>query len=130
MRGDHMMNENTRRKLKQSYAGLLSDKKTFFLSILALELTVSARGAYPSQELKVEKDSLTRLICLNEIQHTVTGHLAKMINKDDERYPDDVFFEIMFEKASSGPCEKDLLTALKFSFKQLGISLDDVLFTT
>ncbi len=29
-----------------------------------------------------------------------------------------------------GPCEKDLLTALKLSFKQLGISLDDELFTT
>jgi hypothetical protein len=29
-----------------------------------------------------------------------------------------------------GPCEKDLLTALEFSFKQLGISLDAELPTT
>lgn len=121
-----MLNEGTKLKVGSAYSALSLDKKINLLSTLALELTISARGAYPAEEQEPDKDSFIRLVWLNEIQHTVAGQLIKMIDKDEERYPDNVFLEITFEKASNGSCETDLLTALKFSFKRVGVSLDDL----
>jgi hypothetical protein len=114
--------------LKKVYSDLPPEQKTRLLSLLALNITVSARGSYPSQETENDtdtvKNSLAEVIGFNEIQHTVTGQLASMIDNDENRYPDDVFLAILLEKAQNSYCEKGLLSALKFSYNRLGISLD------
>lgn len=119
-----MQNEETKLKIESAYSALSIDKKISLLSILALELTISARGTYPAEGEAPDKPRFIKLLWLNEIQHTVAGQLASMIEGDENRYPDDVFIEIAFEKASNGVCESDLLTALMRSFKRVGVSLD------
>jgi hypothetical protein len=115
-------------ELKTIYSDLPSDQKIRFMSSLALNITVSARGSYPSQETESDtdtvKNSLAELIGFNEMQETVTGELAGMVDGSENRYPDDVFMAILLEKAQNSHCEKGLLSALKFSFSRLGISLD------
>jgi hypothetical protein len=89
-----------------------------FLSALALELTISTRSAYP--RLVDEKVSLMKLMGFNEVQHTVAGQLTKMLAKDDARYPDGVFFDILFEKAKGSFCDEGLFTAIRFAFRHVG----------
>jgi hypothetical protein len=114
--------------LKRVYSGLLSSQKTRLLSLLALNITVSARCSYPSQEdennTEAIKKSLSDIIGFNEIQHTIMGQLVNLTDDDENRYPDDVFLAILLEKAQNSHCEKGLMSALKFSFNTLGISLD------
>jgi hypothetical protein len=105
-------------EIKSAFPTLSLDNRVKFLSALALELTISMRSAYPT--LAEEKVSLLKLIGLNEVQHTVTGQLTKILAKDDARYPDDVFFDILFEKAKGGFCDEDLFTAVRFVFEHVG----------
>jgi hypothetical protein len=109
-------------EIKSAFSTLLLDKRANLLSALALEITISMRSAYPTHV--EEKASVAKLIGLNEIQHTITGQLAKMLANDDARYPDDVFFDILFEKAKGSFCEEDLFTAIRFAFKHVGHSAD------
>jgi len=105
-------------EIKYAFSTLPLDNRVKFLSTLALELTISMRNAYPTHI--EEKVSLIKLMGLNEVQHTVTGQLTKMIAKDEARYPDDVFFDILFEKAKGGFCDEDLFTAVRSAFEHVG----------
>ena len=105
-------------EIKSAFSTLPLDNRVNFLSALALELTISMRSAYPTHV--EEKVSLMKLMGLNEVQHTVAGQLTKMLAKDDARYPDDVFFDILFEKAKGGFCDEDLFTAIRFAFEHVG----------
>ena len=105
-------------EIKSAFSTLPLDKRVNFLSALALELTISMRSAYPTQV--EEKVNLIKLMGLNEVQHTVAGQLTKMLAKDDARYPDDVFFDILFEKAKGRFCDEDLFTAIRFAFEHVG----------
>jgi hypothetical protein len=80
------------------------------------------RSAYPTRV--EEKVNLTNLMGFNEVHHTIPGQLAKMLAKDDARYPDDVFFDVLFEKAKSSFCDKDLFTPIRFAFEHVGHSTD------
>ena len=117
-----MSNVEKLSEIKSAFSILPLDKRINLLSALALELTISTRSAYPIQ-VKGEVD-LTKLMGFNEVQHTVTGQLAKMLEKDDARYPDDVFFDILFEKAKSSFCDEALFTAIRFAFEHVGHSTD------
>ena len=105
-------------EIKSAFSTQPLDDRVIFLSVLALELTISMRKAYPTHV--EEKVSLIKLMGLNEVQHTVTGQLTKMLSKDDARYPDDVFFDILFEKAKGNFCDEDLFTAIRFAFEHVG----------
>lgn len=98
-------------KIKVSYSTFSYDGKTSLLSVLALEITIRARGAYPEET--DEKIDPKKLVGFNEIQHTIMGQLVKMLVKDEARYPDDVFLDILYEKAEDSSCEKDLFIALE-----------------
>lgn len=108
--------------IKSAFSALSPDNRTFLLSILALEITIRARGAYPGQE--DEEVGMVKLVGFNEMQHTISGHLEKMLMKDEDRYPDDVFLDILFEKAESSSCARDLLVAIGVAFGRVGSSLD------
>jgi hypothetical protein len=108
-------NELTRKK--SMFLALPQDKKILFLSLLAHEITIGARGAYPEQ---VEKDEDTnKLVTFNELQHNITSQVAHMLAKDDKRYPDEVLIDILFEKAQTGGCGSDLIVAFDFAYKHL-----------
>jgi hypothetical protein len=101
--------------IKHLYSGLSVNEKISLLSLLAHEITVFARGAYPSQEQAM--GDTQRLVTFNELQHNITSQLGKMLAKDEGRYPDDVFIDILFSKARNGGAEEDMVSAFKFAFK-------------
>ncbi|HEY9432820.1 MAG TPA: hypothetical protein VI260_15255 [Blastocatellia bacterium] len=115
-------------RLKQVYSDLPLEQQLRLLASLALNITVSARGSYPSQENEDDhetiKNSLAEIIGFNEIQQTVTGQLGRMIDGDKNRYPDDVFMAILLEETKNTRWGKGLLSALEFSFNRLGVSLE------
>jgi hypothetical protein len=79
------------------------------LSLLAHNLTVCARAAY-AQDVN---DALARKQhhAANELLHTITAQLMHLIADDANRYPDDVFIDILLEKAQTESYEKELLGA-------------------
>src|SRR5580704_3676599 len=90
-----------------AYSALPPKGQTRFLAILAHEITVWARNAYP----EIEKDreaAVSRLRAFNELQHKVGGQLIPVLEDDPKRYPDDVFVDILFDIARQASCEKQL----------------------
>jgi hypothetical protein len=113
-------------EIKSAFSTLPYDKRVNLLSALALEITISTRSAYPIHVHVGETADVAKLIGLNEVQHTITGQLTKLLANDGARYPDDVFFDILFEKAKSSLCAEDLFTAIEFAFRH-GSHSPDVL---
>jgi len=97
---------------------LPEERKILFFSFLAHELTVFARGAYPEQGQN-NGESTNKLMAFNEMEHNITSQLAHMLAKNEKRYPDEVFADILFEKAQTANCESDLVVAFDFAFKRL-----------
>lgn len=96
-----------------SFLLLPADQKILVLSCLSHELTVNARGIYPGQ---VEDHEAAEKLCTyNEVQHNVTSQLRHMLSNNEKRYPDNVFIDIIFEKARNGGCEGDLIAAFRRS---------------
>ena len=102
---------------KFSFCDLPMDRKIYFLSLLAHEITVHARGTYPEQVK--ENEAIEKLMAFNEIQHLVTSQLRHMLAKDEKRYSDEDFVDILFKKAQRGGCGRDLEMAFRFAFKYL-----------
>lgn len=98
---------------KTALLSMSPNRKLRVLSLLAHNLTICARSAY----LPEVNDDLARkkLRGLNELLHVVTGQLMHMVSEDAERYPDDVFMDILVEKAQVGQCEGDLVQAFEWS---------------
>lgn len=86
------------------------DRVVFLLSV-AFELTIGARGYYRGQE--PSGAACVKLAAFNEIQHQVASMARHVLARSAARYPDDVFFEILLEKASAGGCEAELLASLE-----------------
>lgn len=97
--------------IKNYFSALRVKEKIYFLSLLAHDITVSARGAYPGGTQTEEV--IKKLCTMNEIEHNVTGQLVAMLANEDRRYPDETFIDILFEKARDGDCEEDLIAAFK-----------------
>jgi hypothetical protein len=101
-------------KVKQTFVGLQPEQQLRLLALLALNVTLAARTAYPGQ---VEEHLVGgKLRAFNEILHTITGQLLHLIEKDSNRYPDDVFVDGLFERARQGNCERDLADAFAWSY--------------
>ncbi len=100
----------TTQEVASTLRAMPADQKLRVLALLAHNLTVAARAAYPGQ---VEPHLVTtKLPALNELQHTVTGRLMHLAAGDENGFPDDAFLEVLFEKAKRGDCEPELLHAL------------------
>jgi hypothetical protein len=89
--------------VKTAFLSMSPKRKMRVLSLLAHNLTIRARSAY----LPEVNDEMARrkLHGLNELLHVVTGQLMHLVSEDAMRYPDDVFLDILVEKAQIGQCE-------------------------
>ncbi|HXG07308.1 MAG TPA: hypothetical protein VNI77_08300 [Nitrososphaera sp.] len=112
-----VLTDGERLTYKSSFIALPIGQKIYFLSLLSHQVTVYARGAYPEQTQ--DEKVVGKLMTFNELQHNISGLLRDMLAKDEKRYPDDVFIDILFGKAQTGGCESDLAGAFDFAFKLL-----------
>jgi hypothetical protein len=104
----------TQAELKAAFVGLQPDQQLRLLALLAHNVTVAARTAYPGQ---VEEHLVAGKLCaFNELLHTVTGQLRHLIEGDLNRYPDDLFIDALLERAQQGSCERDLVDAFAWSY--------------
>ncbi len=104
----------TKGEVKQAFVGMQPDQQVRVLSLLALNVTVAARSAYPGQ---VEEHLVAgKLRAFNEVLHTVSGQIVHLIAGDSNRYPDDMFIDALFELAQEGDCEQDLVDAFGWSY--------------
>jgi hypothetical protein len=84
-------------ELRNWYLALADSDKQVFLAFVSNHLTIHGRafgldlsGAEQSKAFKG----------LNELQHQISGHIAA-IGLRHERYPDDVLWKILHEKAAA-----------------------------
>ena len=96
-------------KLTFLFSGLKAEKKTFVLINLASELTIWSRYTYAVGSEAVADPERLRLC--NELQHRILGQLYKIFTDDEKRYPDDVFFKIIFEMAEHAGILSELYQA-------------------
>src|SRR5947209_4258490 len=98
----------TQCELKTAYRHLPPSKQLFFLAVIAHDLTIRAREfIYPQKG--EELLAVSKLRCFNELLHSVTSQLVHIAADDSRRYPDEVFVEILFEKAQMEGCERALI---------------------
>lgn len=102
---------------KDLFGKVSDDSKPRLLSLLAHELTIYARGAYSG--LASNSEATEKLRVLNELQHIITGQLAHLLAGESDRYPDDVFINILYEQSRRADCEVDLSCAFKRAFVYL-----------
>jgi hypothetical protein len=103
----------TQEEAKQAFVGMQPDQQQRVLALLALNVTVAARTAYPGQ---VEERLVAgKLRAFNEVLHTIAGQLLHLIDEDSNRYPDDVLIDALFELAQQGDCGRDLADAFAWS---------------
>ncbi|MCY7376562.1 MAG: hypothetical protein LH472_11410 [Pyrinomonadaceae bacterium] len=77
------------------FSDLSNNEQADFLARLAWELTVAARETY-----EVGTDDLTNpkmMRSINEVQHRLLSQLSAMLRKDENRYPDEVFWQIILD---------------------------------
>lgn len=84
-------------EFKNWYVALPDSDKMVFLALVSGQLTIHGRAF--GLDLSGEQQVMA-FKGLNEIQHQISFHLAG-IGAKRERYPDDVFLQILSDKASS-----------------------------
>jgi hypothetical protein len=96
-------------ELKSWYLNLSDSDKQICLSLVSNQLTVHGR-CFGLDLTEVEQ--IRAFKGLNELQHQLSGHVAAIGMKHD-RYPDEVLWNILNEKAAT----YGLLAHLEQSFK-------------
>ena len=89
-----------------------SARKLAALSLLAHNLTVSARAVYAERDDR--DDTVERLYTLNEVQHRLSNQMLHIAN-DNNDYTDEYLVDMLYSFARSGNCEEELTWALKFT---------------
>jgi hypothetical protein len=97
--------KSTSRSIDQ-YSKLDISAQAILLSRLSLALTVEGRGLRPPWLPR--NDAVDALSALNEMQHTISGHLVSLLKRSKDRYPDDVFINVLFDHARASGLEKTL----------------------
>jgi hypothetical protein len=80
---------------KEFFLALSDRQKIIFLARLSNDLTIHGRAF--GLDL-CGQDQIAAFKGLNELQHQISQHLAHLVEVSD-RYPDDVLWEILLEKA-------------------------------
>jgi hypothetical protein len=98
-------------QIRAWYLGLQDTSQQVFLALVSNSLTVDGRGfgLYLSGEAQVEAFK-----GLNELQHQLSGHIAA-IGLARDRYPDEVLWAILHEKAAHYGILGYLTTSLEFA---------------
>ncbi len=82
-------------ELRNWYLALTDSDKQIFLALVSNQLTIHGRAF----SLDLSGPEQTRAFSgLNELQHQISGHIAAIGLRQD-RYPDDVLWAILNEKA-------------------------------
>lgn len=100
-------------ELGLAYQQLSKEEKTGWLSKLAFQLTVAARGAYPRDANQPALS--TALMGVNELLHKILGQSLHMAS-GTASYPDDVFIRTLCEIADQYQCTHELYTASDMAF--------------
>ena len=100
-------------EIKPLFLGMSAEQKPCLLALVAHNLTVCARAS----SLPEVQDAAARrkLLGLNELLHLITAQVMHLIRGDEDRYPDDVFLDILLETAEMKRCEEDLVHAFCWS---------------
>jgi hypothetical protein len=97
--------------LRSWYLALSDSNKQIFLALVSSHLTIDGRefGLHPpgEQQSRAFKG-------LNELQHQISSHIVGLgLGRD--RYPDDVLWEILAEKAAAYGLNPHLRQSLDFA---------------
>jgi hypothetical protein len=101
--------------LRNWYLALKDSDKQVFLALVSNHLTIHGRDSYrylPGTEPKAK--AFQAFEGLNELQHQISGHIAA-IGLRHERYPDDVLWKILDEKAAAYGLTAHLRQSLDFA---------------
>ena len=102
-------------ELRSWYLSLTDSEKQVFLSLVSNHLTIHGRDFYrylPGTEPKAK--AFQAFEGLNELQHQISGHIAAIGLKHD-RYPDEVLWKILDEKAAAYDLTAHLRQSLDFA---------------
>jgi hypothetical protein len=83
--------------VREWYLALSEPEKQIFLALVSNDLTI--HGRYFGQSVSAQQQSRA-LIGLNELQHQISSHIAG-IGLGRDRYPDEVLWNILAEKATA-----------------------------
>jgi hypothetical protein len=100
---------------RRRFESLPADVQARVLANFGHNMTIAARDTYEFQAPGVRAPQ--RLRDINEIQHRVFAHIAKLLTDDAGRYPDDVLLSIMIEHDDQH-LTAQALWALEEAFKQ------------
>jgi hypothetical protein len=93
------------------YIDLPDSDKVTFLACVSHQLTIHGRGF--GLDLSGEQQAKA-LLGLNELQHQISGQVGGIVSKH-ERYPEDVFVQILIEKAAWYGISAHLIQSFEFA---------------
>ena len=99
-------------ELRNWYVSLTDSSKQIFLALVSHDLTIHGRAF--GLDLSTEQQSRA-FKGLNELQHQISSHIAGL-GLGRERYPDEVLWQIIVEKAAA----YGLSNHLKRSLERVG----------
>lgn len=102
--------------ISNRYRELESAVKVRCLLAAAFNLTIEYRGLRDRSDNDVRRQGFA----LNEIQHKLLSQATAQLGHQD-RYPDDVFFQILSDLAESGDVQQNLVPAFSTALSQLKI---------
>lgn len=106
-------------ELNRAFTALTRERQAYFLAITMLNLTVSLRdpGFYQANGSSAGSKQAQGI---NELMHTIAGHLAALLSPSEAgRRPDDVFCEVLAEKAAIWDCAWFLSDATERALKAI-----------
>ena len=100
--------------LRNWYLALNDSDKQVFLALVSNHLTIHGRDFYRYQGIEPKAKAFQAFEGLNELQHQISGHIAAIGLRHD-RYPDDVLWKILDEKAAAYGLTAHLGQSLDFA---------------
>jgi hypothetical protein len=85
-------------ELRNWYLSLTDSNKQVFLALVSNDLTIHGRDFGLRLAGIEESKAFAAFKGLNELQHQISAHIAA-IGLQQDRYPDDVLWKILHEKA-------------------------------
>jgi hypothetical protein len=99
------------KEIRDWYLALSDSDKQIFLAFVSTDLTIHGRdfGHFVTGEQQSRG-----FMGLNELQHQISGHIAGL-GLGRERYPDDVLWKVLEEKAAAYGLSAHLRKSLEFA---------------
>lgn len=98
-------------EIRGFYLALRDSDKQIFLALVSSDLTI--HGRYFGHYVSLEPQSRA-FQGLNELHHQISGHIVAL-GLNHERYPDNVLWEVLAEKAGAYGLSAHLKGSLEFA---------------